>query len=643
MKRFLLLLLTLAFPVVAHCAEEDDLITVLQSSQSPQEKDTACVRLKLIGTAKLVPVLANLLNDADLSVSARYALESMPAPEAEKALLAWLPKTTGSNEIGIIDSLGVRADAAAVWDLAPLLSNDDTNVAIATSVAMGHIGGPECLRALQTAWTKSSPRPVHVAHCDALLACANQLLTHHDERGALAVFQQLFDQEKEGGVRLAAFRGIILSSGKHGADLMVKAISGDDEAMQGAALGLAPRVDGSSTTTALAELLTELKPAVQIALLQALGWRGDRLAVPAVLKFVTSTDASIRLAAITALGELRDGGAAIVLAQTAATMSGATRGAARQALLDLNHGPVTDTLLKALPHAEPAVQLEIIRALGDRGDNAAVPKLLALARDNDDALRAASFQALALLAGQKEIPPMIQMVVKATNDDVRSEAADALGSTCQHIFAQSGKIDAGELVSFAKIGPIEARVALLGVCSGVSDAQVRELLRAAVNDSDERVRSAALRALCQSQDPQLLPDILNVAKETKAENFRTLAIRGAVQLLDQTQGTPMPDQQKVDTLKSLLAVSTTADDKRQVLSGLGTVPDVRSLDMASHLLDDSEVRVEAADATVKIAGALSKKHPVKAAAALKKVLAQSGNPDVNKSAEAALKKIKQTN
>jgi hypothetical protein len=62
--------------------------------------------------------------------------------------------------------------------------------------------------------------------------------------------------------------------------------------------------------------------------------------------------------------------------------------------------------------------------------------------------------------------------------------------------------------------------------------------------------------------------------------------------------------------------------------------------MAASMLDDAGVKIEAADATVQIARAISANHPKEAGAALKRVLAQPANPSVRKSAQAALKRIK---
>ena len=111
-------------PLLARAADENEearLIAVLQSAASTHEKDAACADLKRIGTKQSVPALAALLTDEQLSHFARYALESMQAPEAGAALLAALPKTSGSNEVGIINSLAVRKETAAIAPLGSLL------------------------------------------------------------------------------------------------------------------------------------------------------------------------------------------------------------------------------------------------------------------------------------------------------------------------------------------------------------------------------------------------------------------------------------------------------------------------------------------------------------------------------------------
>ena len=66
--------------------EEQDLIATLQSSAGVPQKCAACQKLRIIGTARVVPALAALLGEERTSHAARYALEAMPCPEAGAAL-----------------------------------------------------------------------------------------------------------------------------------------------------------------------------------------------------------------------------------------------------------------------------------------------------------------------------------------------------------------------------------------------------------------------------------------------------------------------------------------------------------------------------------------------------------------------------
>src|SRR5438105_9766996 len=177
--------LWMCFPFSAVGAEQKDeqqLIQLLQSNSSVQEKDTACVRLKRIGTEQCVPALASLLTDEQLSHSARHALESLPFPTAGAALVKALEGSAGLTRLGIINSLAVRREAQAIPALAKLLSLEraapalrDEQTVISAAAALGEIATPAAIRALELA-VPSSSGVLNKALADALLRSANRLL-----------------------------------------------------------------------------------------------------------------------------------------------------------------------------------------------------------------------------------------------------------------------------------------------------------------------------------------------------------------------------------------------------------------------------------------------------------------------------------
>ena len=133
------------------------LIEVLKSDAPARDKALPCKQLAIYGNEDAVPALAALLPNAELSSWARVALEVIPGPAADKALREAMGKVQGRLLVGVINSLGVRRDARAVDSLIARLSDSDAEVASAAAVALGRIGGPPAVKALEQALSGARP------------------------------------------------------------------------------------------------------------------------------------------------------------------------------------------------------------------------------------------------------------------------------------------------------------------------------------------------------------------------------------------------------------------------------------------------------------------------------------------------------
>jgi HEAT repeat protein len=192
---------------------ETKLAAVLSTSASRDAKDYCCRVLRVIGTAECVPVLAALLGDKELSHSARYALQSIPAPEAGKALREALATTNGAQKVGVISSLGARRDAEAIAAMATCLTDTDKAIAAAAAHALGAIGTADASKAL-TDSVKTASAEIKPSIADACLECAERLLAGGDKTTAIAVYKSLSGDDEPKHVRLAATRGMISAAGK---------------------------------------------------------------------------------------------------------------------------------------------------------------------------------------------------------------------------------------------------------------------------------------------------------------------------------------------------------------------------------------------------------------------------------------------
>ena len=119
------------------------LVEILEDSNASEfAKAKACQRLAVVGDKTAVPALAALLGDPKLAHYARFGLEPVSHPSADKALRDALGGLEGNLLIGVINSIGRRKDPKALDALAELLHGDDDDVAEAARAALGRIRSP---------------------------------------------------------------------------------------------------------------------------------------------------------------------------------------------------------------------------------------------------------------------------------------------------------------------------------------------------------------------------------------------------------------------------------------------------------------------------------------------------------------------
>jgi HEAT repeat protein len=187
---------------------ERRLAAVLRTKVSPVAKEYVCSKLGLIGSAESVPALAEFLADRNLAHVVQSALESMPCPEAAQAIRDGLPRLGGLEKVGAIHCLAVRRDAQSVSVLATLLADSDNLVRLAALAALGNIGTKEAAQSLQ-GFRPNAADSIHLAVADALLACAERLLSAGKKTESLAIYKSLTDSRQPKHIRLAANRGLM--------------------------------------------------------------------------------------------------------------------------------------------------------------------------------------------------------------------------------------------------------------------------------------------------------------------------------------------------------------------------------------------------------------------------------------------------
>ena len=628
-----------------HAAEttnESQLIQILQSDASLQKKDAACVQLKRIGSDRCIPALSTLLTDEQLSHSARYVLESMQSSNASAALIDALPKTTESIQAGIIYSLGVRREPLAVPALGKVLSSEgktpsDTNVIPSAIAALGEIATPAAVELLQ----KQAPHfsgNIHLRISDALLCCASHALAVGERSRAAALFDNIYASETNEFIRVNAYSGTLRASPSPGS-LYSEALTGPPGAKQAAALRCLNQANFPDAGRTFAALLPKTPPLVQVPLIEGLKQRGDVIAAAKIAMVARGGHPVVIPTALAALGELGDDSVVPLLAVGAAFGTDEEKVSARQALTQLHRGEPTKAILAQFAKSTPEINAELARALGQRGDPVAVPKLLKLAQEEFDPTRKAALQALTLLAREQDLGALVELVAHSLKE-ASPDAVEALTEAVVRMKERNRSIDVTPLLTAmeSSTNAPSLRIALLPVCSILTDPKTRLALRKAVADPSSEIRFVGIRALCDTRDIELLPDVIKIAVTAPEENLRVLATGACVRLVTQDEGAKLPPEARLAPLKTVLEAKPSLAQKRMLLAGLAEIPAAEALALSAPLVSENEVQTEAAQAVLKIAPTLRDTNA--AITALEKLTTTTKDEATRQRAETILKQIR---
>ena len=196
-------------------------LAVLASDAGLREKARACQELGDFGGPASVPALAALLGKEHLADYARSGLEGIKDPSAGEALRTALPTLEGRYLAGVVNSLGVRRDTAAVPALQKLALDPKRGVAAAEAAiaSLGMIATPAAAKTLQTILV-SGPAALRVPAAHAALVAAEQLVRDGNTTAARAVLNAVVQALPPGHLvtaandRVAALSGAPVSSAR---------------------------------------------------------------------------------------------------------------------------------------------------------------------------------------------------------------------------------------------------------------------------------------------------------------------------------------------------------------------------------------------------------------------------------------------
>lgn len=590
-------------PVVrAEC--ETKLLEFLKTNATPVAKMAACRQLRLIGSDRSVPILQVMLLDQATADMALYALQKIPGSAADKALLQTLSKVAGATKTAVIAALGDRKCAEAVPSLAPLLESNG-EFAGAAALALGGIGGDAASKSLIACYTGTHAdlKPVVAA---SVMECAEGRLAGKSEGAAVELYDMLLrDLALPAFIRKATMIGKITASGDRAPAIVMEQLKGSDPDMQEAAIVKIEDVIKPEAVGPICSLLPGLSESGQIKLLAALSRYPKERVLPTVLQAARSQAAPVRLAALRALESVGDASSVPFLAETAANSRGAEQSAARSALRMLKGRPADDAVL-ALLAQKPGddIQGELLLAIADRRIFAAKSTVAALLNASSARIRLQALRALRTIGTPSDIPAVLDLLLQSGDDSEQTEATTTAALLAQKIANPDGRANAVKEQLATKKDP-KARVRLYGVLSRIGDDSALPVLREALQEQNEEILDAAVRALTAWPTPAARADVALLAQKSKNKTHRLLALRGLVRMIG-LERYQRPES-AVAELKQAARLASRPEEKKLILGVLPRFACPEALAFAEGFARDASVKAEAQAAINRIKPRLSKK------------------------------------
>lgn len=609
---------------------EQALIVLLEGDSTVDAKRFVCRMLGEIGKPAGATALASQMAVPELFSTALAALEHMGTPEAAQVIMGTLESADAEKRVPLLTALGRQGRPESIAAVLPFLKDPNSGIVYAAAQAAAGIKSEESCRTLfdafnDTAVVDKSPL------LDGCLSCAEAFLNSDAKDNIFEMLNTMAGASFPAYIRLASARLLINAQPERAQDLLMVLLKDENSDLASDALMLARALNTQPITETLVSLLGAVADKRRMALIEALGARGDVSALPAVRALADDESPELRQAALKATGLLGNASLAEFLLDRAANGSGEEQRIAREALATMPD-PELNARLTAIAGgtAEEPLRLRAIALLAERRAAETVPALFALAAQASPAIRAEAVGALRPLAPDEYLKHMLQFAVLPNMGDVAAVLPQAIADIARRrtdpnadpalpvvelLHQVAGGTAGGELSPeqrSASRGLLLDTLALVG-----SDAAFMET-RANLTDASPEVRKSALNGLSRFQRADALDELkARVSGETDP-SIRVIAYSAYLASLRNAQALP---RKEVDVHLTYAAeqAQTTAS-RREFLAAATQLPSLACLRLIEEQLD-GDVGAEALRAALTVSKALAGAWPEAARTRLEAIAA----------------------
>jgi HEAT repeat protein len=420
----------------------------------------------------------------------------------------------------------------------------------------------------------------------------------------------------EGKAKIGIINTVGVRGDKKAVEVLAKLTGDSNEMVAVAAIAALGRIDDKDATDAIAKAKDKATGATKTAALDAYLRCADRLAAKgekgtagAIYKqlYAVSEPMPVRVAAARGMLVTAGDKTGEVMVEMLKSADKPIQTAAIATLKDVAKTDIIKAAAEQLPNLEAVQQSQLISALADCGDKAALPAVQAAVKNSNDFVRVAALKAVGIL-GDASCVDMLVMTASSSGGEEQKAAQESL-------YRLKGVDVDGAILKKLPDADAKVKVELVRSCEQRNMKAATAILMKTAKDADAKVRIEsikALRALAGPQDLQALIELQLAASGNDRSELEKTVVAVAKKIPE--------DKGQGAAVLTAMSSAKDLDAKCSLLSVLGKIGDTAALPVLRESLGSKEDKIK--DAAVR---ALSDWPTAEPAADLLKVAQTSEN------------------
>jgi len=570
---------------------EQQLISFLKKEATQAGKMEACRHLRIMGTERSVSVLQDMLLKNETTDMARYALEKIPGAACDKALVQGLKKSNGLIKTGIVSSLGHRKVPEAVPYLEEILyQKENPSLSLAAAAALGHIQNQQAAEVLLKAFLKTR-EDLKIQITGSLLKCAEKFLSKENPKKAIHIYNQILNADLRLSLNNSAYRGKIMASGPRGAQLILETLRNKNEKVYPSCIEMIPDCFDAAQINQILSLIPSLPDSVKVPLISVLSLYPEKEVRQTVTDSVQSSSQEVRLACLKTLKKIGNSSTVGFLAQYAARSDGKEKPQARSSLWGLKGADIDERIILNLDvEKNPEIQIEYIKAVEERRIYSGKKILFEKSSSPHPKIRLQAVKSIKTISSPEDLPRLIEYLINTQDDQLREETLNTTAFTALKI---KDPLKRGNPVTHVLSGTEDplSRSYLYLLLGRIGDDSTLPVLRRAVDEDNEMIQDAVVRAFSSWPNSTPAEDVLYLARSSDKLEHQILCLRSYIKMIGMEPF--RRPQASVRCLETALDLAQRDHEKIMILGVLPKFPCEEALELAQHLVQDPNIEQEA--------------------------------------------------